>query len=169
MKSLSKLIGVLVFCISLSSCEKTKTVIERTKEKTANGVEIVTNNIEDTYNIVYKKLQGRVSPTVPDSMEQRLLWRIIENKFSRDKDVNPQYSPNSREAMIDALSSMLVTDIEEGIQEVIDLRCGIWSIPRIFYQTLFVSDETRRQDWATAIKERVSDDDIEMMVNSQIK
>ena len=169
MMILRGLISTSFFCVLLLSCEKTKTVVEQTKEKAINSIEVVTDNITDTYNIVYKKFQGRVSPAVSDSMEQRLLWRIIENKFSRSKRIDNQYNANSREAMIDTLSSMLVADIEDGIQEIIDLRCGLWSIPRIFYQTLFVSDETRRHDWATAIKERVSDDDIEKRINSQIK
>lgn len=151
--------------------EKAKTAFEQTKETTISGIEIVTDNIEDTYHIVSKKLQGRITQSVPDSMEQRLLWRILENKFSKKQDtnINVKYEIDSREAMIDTMSTILVAHIESGIQEVIDLRCGIWSIPRIFYQTLFVSDETRRHDWAIAIKERVSDQDIEMMINTQIE
>lgn len=169
MKLLRYCFYIVEFCILLSSCtrENPRTAIEKVKETSTSGMKIVTDNIEDTYNIIYKRLQGRISE-VPDSIEYRLLWRIMGNKFSKKNSLEINIS-NSREAMIDTLSTMLVSSIEEGVTEIIDLRCGIWSIPRIFYQTLFVSDKARRHDWAVAIKERISNDNLETMVNSQIE
>lgn len=170
MKLLCNCFYIAGLCILLSSCtwKNPRIAIEKVKETSTDGIKTVIDNIEDTYDIIYKKLQGRISE-VPDSIEYRLLWRIMDDKFSRRNSPEIKYVVNSREAMIDTLSTRLVSYIEDGVNEIIDLRCGIWSIPRIFYQTLFVSDKARRHDWAAAIKERISNDNIEIMINSQIE
>lgn len=115
MKLLCNYFYIVGFCILLLSCtrENPRIAIEKVKETSTSGIKIVADNIEDTYNIIYKRLQGRISEA-PDSIEYRLLWRIMDNKFSKKNSLEIKYIVNSREAVIDTLSTMLVSSIEEG-------------------------------------------------------